>query len=772
MFSFSHLKSFINYLLKNKQYTLITLVGFGISLMFVVVLSLYVEKELSVDEFHKNKHRIYRLANDCHSMFSPPMAAMLTETFPQFEASTRIYSYEGIVDAGTDTKVQAKLLLVDSTFFRMFSFHLANGNPTEALRSTTSMVLGQKLAHKLFSESAPIGSTISCDGVDYVLNGIMDDFPDNTIFAEYDGVVNFTSLERLWENEEILSSFDNNSFGIFVMARDNSDMTQLAERTLKLFHDEDLWLYTMGYAKTVVYEPLPDVYFSKNGSYTIKTGNMQTILILMAVAILVLVLSIINYINLTIAQSGFRSKAIAIRKLSGSTRLNLVGQMVFESVILCTASLGIGLLFALFAEPLFNKILEGNIDIAKQFSGLHWLVSIGSIVIIGFVSGILPALHITSINPIDIVKGSLAFKTKTRYSKVLIGFQIAIVIALLGGTIAIHNQFSFMKNYDMGFRQSNMLILDNRLNENQRQTFRAEARRIPGVIDVAYVAGTPLDGGNNMSFSHNGKSVGFQIFEVDSAFLEMMQFKIMPTGAAFEKNGVYINRAAVATMELDSLPLQCPFYDKQLTVLGVVQDFSYRDLYTPIGPTIIKYRNNNSPWQIAIGLQPEITSATITQLEELYDKISDGLPFEYTSMGETIEQWMAKERRTSGIMFYFSILSVVISIMGIYAMSIYYIQQKRKEIAIRKINGAKIPEVVRLLGSIYLKITLVAFVIITPVTIYVVNIWMQQFPYRANLPWFAFLLAGILTLGVSLLTVVGQLWRAAHQNPVYSLRYE
>lgn len=772
MYTLNHFKSFANHLLKNKSYTIITVLGFSISIMFVIMLSLHIERELSVDAFHTKKDRIYRLANDSYSVFSPPMAGMLVDDFPQFEASTRTYSYSGILSAREEVKLSGELLLADSTFFRMFSYPLIKGNAAKVLSTGNGIVLTEEMAYKLLGENIELGTAISCDGETFVLQGIMKNFPANTIFADYEAVANFTSLEKLWGNQGLMSNFDNNSFGIFLLAAPNANLSGLSEKTLKLFHSSEIWLYTGGYANTVVYEPLEDVYFSKLGSWGLKMGDRQLILILVGVTILILILSIVNYINLTIAQAGFRSKEVAIRKLNGSSRLNLIFQLLGESVILCLVAFGLAFLLANLTESSFNQLLSASIDIHNQFQFYHWGIGILLMVIIGAISGIIPALYITRINPIQIINGTFRLKTKAHYSKVLIGFQLIIVIVLLSGTVSIFRQFKYMQQYNLGFNHTNIIFLDNQLDKSQLGNFRQEAERIPGVSAVAYVAGTPIDGGNNNSFNYKGKSVGFQTFVVDTAFMQMMNFRITPTGAAFDKNGVYINQAAIRTLELDSLPLKCPFYSEELDVLGVTDNFVYRSLYTNIGPTLIRIRRNEYPHQIVISINASTSAQTYSQLGGLYKQMTNGIPFEYESMDGAVNQWFEKEKTTSRIMFYFSLLSIIISIMGIYAMSLYFIQQKHKEIAMRKIVGANVNQVVALLSSTYVKIVIISFLIAAPLAIYGVTQWLEQFPYRTDIAYWVFGLAGFVTLLIAVLTVASQVWYAARQNPVNSLKYE
>jgi putative ABC transport system permease protein len=273
MFTFNHFKSFANHLWNNKRYTIITVLGFSMSIMFVILLSLHIERELSVDAFHTRKDRIYRLSNDNHSVFSPPMAGLLVDHFPQFEAFTRIYPYSGIISATEDVKLSGEVLLADSSFFRMFSYPLVKGDAKSVLNTPNAIVITEALAYRLLGEDAELGATILCDDETFVLQGIMKDFPENTIFANYEAVANFTSLEMLWDSQGLLSSFDNNSFGIFLLAAPNADLSGLDDKTLEFFHSSKIWLYTQGYANTVVYEPLENVYFSKLGSYGLKAGD-------------------------------------------------------------------------------------------------------------------------------------------------------------------------------------------------------------------------------------------------------------------------------------------------------------------------------------------------------------------------------------------------------------------------------------------------------------------------------------------------------------------
>ena len=763
---------FIKYLTQNKVYTLITIFGFSVSLMFVILLSFYTKQEYSNDAFHVNKDRIYRLAHDSYSGFAPPTGQLLMDKFPEMEAFTRVFKSDGSASVKTDDKQKIDYLLVDSTFFKMFSFHLAAGNPENALMRN-SIVLSKSYAFKLFGRMPELGEVVQINGrVDYKLGGIMDDMPPNTHFQKVDALVDFPSLAVQWSSPQLMSTYDNNSFGLYVMAKKNANLTAKAPDILKLFNDVN-WMYKKKYAQEVVFEPLQDVYFSSSYSPGIKQNSKILLKVLSAIITLILFLSILNYINLTVAQSGTRSKEIAIKKLMGSKKQEIVIQSICESILLTLFSFVIAFILCFLTEPVFNYLLNTNLQLRNSLSWQFIGLSVSAAIVLGIFSGLIPALTISNFNPLEVVKGAFRMKIKASYSKALIAFQYLIIVVLVISTLFIVKQTKYLRNLDLGFRQDNILSITNTISNEQKETFKSILEAIPGVEHVCYVCGNPVDGGNNNSFDYQGKSMSFQTFIVDTTFFRMMGMKMKLTGTAFSQNAVLLNETAFKEMELPENPTSVKIYGKEAPVYGIVKDFHFKNLREKVGPAYFQLMQPKTyAWSILVKISDSNTLRTVEKIKTEYHKFTHGLPLEMRFFDEAINRWYAQEERLGKILKYFTVLTIIISIMGLFGMSLYYSQQKTKEIGIRKVNGAKISEVLIMLNEDFVRWVMIAFIMACPIAYYAMNRWLQNFAYKTELSWWVFVLSGLLALGIALLTVSWQSWKAATRNPVEALRYE
>lgn len=765
------LKMFYKYLAKNRLYTFVTISGFAVSLMFVFLLSVYIKQELSVDQFHINKDRIYRLSRDNGASFAPPIGDLIKNQFPEVETFTRIFKNDGNAMFQDKKIKKIEFLMADSSFFSMFSFPLKEGDSKMVLALKNSAVLSSSFSRKIFGNENPLGKTFSIDKLSFIISGIYEEFPENTHLVKVDAILNFNVLADLWGWKELLTTNDNSSFGLYFLARKGTNLPSKAPQILEQFK-KDYWLFSNKFSKTLRFEPLTEVYFSKESSPAIKQNSRTSIFIFGAIAFLILIIAIINYINLTVAQAGFRSKETAIRKLMGSTKGALLWQHIIESIFLSSFSALLALYLAFLTEPFFNTQLDCHLNLSKQFGFSFILTMIVVVFSTGLISGIIPAIVVNRFNPIDVVKGDLTRKTKTTYSKILIAFQYGIAIILLICSWTITRQSKFMQNFDTGFNKENLFWMENTITANQKTAFRNLLKTIPGVIDVSYCRGTPLDGGNNQSFNYKDKPVSFQEFVVDSIYFNLMGMKVTRTEAAFSKNGVWLNREAVKSLELGDSSISFRYYNNELPVLGVINDFNFRSLHTKIGPLIVRQLGESDvPWKIIVKLNGANPVAA-KRIREEQASFTGGTPMNSGFVDETINQFYVKEAKRSKLIQAFTMLSILISSMGVFAMALYYIQQKVKEIGIRKINGARVIEVMTMLNKDFIKWVAIAFVIACPVALYIMHRWLQNFAYKTGLSWWIFVLSGLLALLIALLTVSLQSWRAATRNPVEALRYE
>ncbi|MDW5298896.1 MAG: FtsX-like permease family protein [Sedimentibacter sp.] len=769
LFSF---KIFYTFLKRNPLYSFITVSGFAVSLMFVMLLSLYVRQELSIDDFHVNKNRIYRLTRDNGAFFGPPIGELLKGQFPQIESYTRTYqnSWNAVFQDRKQEKI--KTMLVDSSFFSIFSFDLIIGDPLQVLRTKNSAVLSYSYSRKIFGNDNPIGKTFTIDSINFIISGIFKDIPQNTHFEQCDAIINFIILADLWGWKELLTTNENSSFGLYFLAKSGTDLPAKESEILEQFK-KNYWIFSSGFSKSIQFEALKDVYFSKEYSPAIKQNSLTAMIIYSAISLLILIISIINYVNLTVAQIGFRIREVVIKRLLGSSKKTLLFQHIIESILLSFGAALIGICLAFWAEPFFNSQYGINLNLIKQFDFSLILIIICVISIVGIISGLFPALVISKLNLIDVIKGTITRKTKSTYSKILITFQYTVTYILIFCTWVVCLQSSFLVNYYPGFNKSDLFWMENTITANQKAVFRDMLKSIPGVIDVSYCRGTPIDGGNNMSFTIDGKPISFQEFKVDSVYFSLNGIDVTETSAAFSKQGIWLNTTAINMLNLNMNPPFFRIFDYDVPVLGIVSDFNFRPLYQKIGPIIIKQLNEkDTPWSILVKIDNKNPLETIDKIRERQASFTSGKPMESGFVSESMAKWYLKEKRLSQIISSFTLLSIIFSTMGIFGMALYYVQQKEKEIGIRKIFGANILEIIVKLNLNFIHWIIVAFVIACPISIIILKKWLQNFAYRINLPWWVFVSTGIIVLGITLLTISLQSWKTSSKNPIESLRYE
>lgn len=766
------IKSYLRHLLKNKLYTVVTVLGFAISLTFILLLSVYIGNEESVDDFHINKERIYRLENESVD-FSPPIATDLKNSIPEIEDFTRVLEGDGRIMISDGQKLKINYLGVDASFFNIFSFPLLKGRSEEVLQTAYSIVLSKSMALKLFGSIDVIGKSVFLNTKHkFMVTGIMEDLPENTHFTTQDAMINMKAYKSLWGFENIMEEYGFASISIYFLAKTNTDLPSNAPEILKKFK-KDYWLYTEGWATIVEFAPLKELYFSSKVGNGTKSNSKTLITILSVIVLLILLLAVGNYVNLTIAQSTFRGKEVAIKKLLGGSKRLLFLQFIRESIFLCLTAVVLALLLAKLIEPVFDSLLNTKLNLNEKVSLINLALLIGIFGLVGLLSGILPAIRIAAFRPIEVVKGTFRTKVKGIYGKAFITFQYTVTIALLVCSWIILKQTHFLRNQDLGFEKDNIVHLEYLGTMDQKNAIKNALLQIPGVQNVSLTWQSPLSGGSNQTFDYNGKSVSFQEFSVDSSFFNVFNIKVKPTEVAYSERGVYLNGTAVRELELDNNPVSFKMGEEEKPILGIVNNFNFKELRDKIGPLMLRQQLDDSYAEdIFIKVIGANILDTADKVKATYARLIDNAEFDLTFVDDTINKWYEKDERTGRIIAYFTLLSFIISAMGILAMSTFYMQQRKKEISIRKVNGATIGEILKLLNEDFVKLVGLAFIIAVPISWYAMNVWLEGFAYKTTLSWWVFILAGFTALVMALLTVSWQSFKAATNNPVNALRDE
>ena len=774
------LRVYGKFLSRNKLYTFVSVSGFSISLMFVITLGLYVKDQLSVDSFQENKDRIFLMTHDGHPNFGNTVGSYVLENFPEAEAFVRVYGTPVDVGKKGSQKVKAKALFADSTFFNVFTFPLIEGDPSTVLQSRRAVVLTESFCNSYYPDKNPIGATLVFNDHEYTVTGIMKDMPGNSIFISADFVVNYIGgLTDLWGDEPVLESSANWGFTTFLLAKEGADLRAKTPMMLEMFK-KDFWFYEYGFTSDLQLYPLQEAYFKISTIrewWGIKGNNLTLVSVYAGIAALILIIALLNYINLTIAQVGFRGKEAATKKLMGCSRKRLIWQFFGESLIMAASTFAIGILLAFVTEPFFKNVLNTQSNLSDQFTVPVILAMVLFVVFIAVVAGAFPALLMSSFKPIEVVKGAFSRKVKTNYSKVLIVFQYTIAIVLLICSFFVKKQYDYMMNYDMGYNRDGILEMPYVLKTaEEKEGLKAKLYSIPGVELVSFSIGTPMNNYYNNSFERDGRQFSFQVFLVDPAFFEVYGISVVePTGVTPTKETQWVNRAAYQALEPDPVTYMANFgWDRNWQIAGILSDFQLGSLLHE--ERLIRMEtleDSGIPMQISVKLASGSDYfKTARLIEKTYSDYSGGELVEATFVDEQLQQEYKKEEKTSAIMAAFSILTIVIMIMGVFAMSMYMIRQKRKEISLRKVNGASIGQVLLMLNVESLKRVLIAFVVAAPIAYYASNKWLESYPYRISLDWWVFAQAGLIVLFLTLLSVSWMTWRAARANPIDFLRAE
>ena len=764
-------RAFLNFLGRNKLYTAINIFGFSISLMFVILLVTYTRQEYAVDQFHSNKERIFRLCDETDACFAPLIGRDLKARYPEIETYVRLFETDEVATTG-ERHLKAKILLSDPDFFRMFSFRLAEGDTAQVLRSKNGALLSESFARNLFPEGDYLDKTVTIKGESVPVTGILRPF-GNSQFVTPDVMLSFEEWAPLvygWDGV-LKRGYASASFPLYLMLKPHADLS--AKMPDMLSHLKTYyWPYKDDHTRELTIKPLAEVYLSNPlyASELIRIGSKTLINTFFSVAMLILLFAVINYINLSTAQSESRAREMAVRRLLGCSRKALFTRLIVESVLLCILSLLIALLLAGIAEPIFNRILQTHISVSNLFSASNLGIGVVAIILLGLLTGVIPASVITRARPIDVVRGSFRHKTKMVYNKILIGFQYLITIVLLGCTLTMSRQIDMMLHADLGFDTANKLYLSiPDLNPGQSAGLKNQLLQIAGVENVALVRGVPMLGSNNTSDTWHDRPISIQRFEGDSSYLKIMGFRILRDNRTDDRKAIWLNETAMQAMELPDSASYCEYF--KCPIAGIVQDFRYRDLTHPAEPCIIEHMQDNYwPWACIIQLTNLDSPVTLRTIERVYREYTGGMPCEYKTYDEVMHQQYAAQQRMSDILFGFTLVAILISALGILAMATYFIRQRSMEIAVRKVFGSTNREVLQRLVLHFVRYVLAAFVIAVPVIWYLMHDWLSQYVLRIPLSWTIFALAGLTALAIAVATVFGQSWRAANSNPVDAIK--
>lgn len=777
-----NLKSFIKFLGRNKTYTAIDLFGLSVSLMFVILIATYVVTELSTDRYHEKADRILVLTDGQYVGSAYQIGYRLEERYPEIEkvchVITRVFDKTPLQK--DDQNMTANLMLADTTFFDFFSFPLVRGTKDDALAAKNYAVVSESFANRYFGDEDPMGKPIRInDQLTLTVNGVMRDIR-NSVIPYQDILFRIDNIHILTGEEGMYGNY--NSYGatnVFVMEREGADIAARSA-DIREYFATFLRSYEQDKSKDIYFVPLKKLYFweqnSPWGVYTIERGNWQFVMILMSVGLLILIFAIINYVNLTVAQTGFRAKEMATRRLLGSSRKELFSRLIVESTLMTTFSFLLGMLLAFFFAPYAGNLLERKIDLLNMITPLNGMIVILLILLTGFISGLLPAIVISNAKPIEVVRGTFRKQTKMVFSKFFIIFQNTITICLIAASLTMYLQVKHMIKAPLGYKTTNIIDINGtELPDDQTCfTLMNELKQLACVSQVGAGLGTPFSMGMNYTAHYDGgKSISFQMIRCDKSFADILDFQFLRDNHVANSTKYFLTESAMRALEMkedaDNVNLS---HWGTYPLAGVIKDFQLRNILQQNSPMIVIIKENpkelDKPWNILV----EVTGDPYAARQEVaatFKKLV-GMDFTGRFMDEQIEESFTVQTRTLLIITIFAAIAILISLLGLLAMSTYFIQQRSSEIAVRKVFGSTNAQILQRLVKAFLTYVVIAFVIAIPLIWHFVNGWLSDYSYRITLSPWIYAVAGLFCLIISFITVFTQSYQAAITNPVENIK--
>ena len=768
--------------------------GLAVGITACFLIYLYVHFERSYDAFNTKADRIYRVISDIKTpsdvlnWSSTPGAAVINmqRDFPEVESAVRISGQSFLVKKGNEKFQEDNTIMADSTLFDIFDFPLIYGDKHTALNQPMSIVLSQTTAKKYFGNTNPVGQTVLLTGaaINATITGVMKDIPENSQIKA-DMVVSFSSQKQIY-GQSLDSVWTGFNMVSFILLKPHTDATLLASK-FPAFVESHVGKELKDQQMSVAFllEPLRRVYLysTRDGS---KTGNINNVYIFSIVAVFILLIACINFVNLTTARSAERAKEVGIRKVAGAGRFQLARQFIAESVIISFIAFIISLLMCLALLPLFNQLAGKVVSTPVFYHPMYILSLLCLSVMIGIIAGLYPAFVLSSFRPVVVLKGRFSDSARgmiLRKGLVIIQFTISIILII--GTVVVYTQLNYMRSQDLGFNKDQTVVIDTNGDKN-KEVFKQSLSTLPGVLSTTFSSSVP-GSGNGAAYSKledphgEMKVTSPDIYFVDFDYIKQFKIKLI-AGRDFSEQfatdttqAMVINEATAKLMGYASpkqaLGKKFDQWGRQGKIIGVVKDFHYQALQEPIRPLTMRIEPGGYQL-ISIKVAAKNLPATVKNIESKWNEIIPNRPFAYTFLDETFDKQYRSEDRFGNLFFYFAILAIFISCMGLLGLASYSTIQRTKEIGVRKVLGASVTDIVNLLSKDFLKLVLIAFVIAAPVAWFFMSKWLRDFAYRASLTWWMFLFAGIAAVIIAFGTISFQAIKAAIANPVKSLRTE
>jgi putative ABC transport system permease protein len=822
----NYLKIAFRSLRKSKGFTALNVIGLAAGLAVCLLIVLYVTDELGYDRYNVKADRIYRVDEDAYinntrfvaattsKFFGPALVA----SYPKIQQMVRFRNPGDLfVRKGNDQVLDHHFTFADSTIFKVFTLPMIAGDPNTALNNPHSIVIDESAARRYFNSTDVIGRTleVGSDNTPLKITGVIRDMPEQSQF-------HFSFIRPIRESHTFNDLSDNDwlssNYYTYILVQPGTTQAEAQKyvdevvnlhvgRALQeMFHVSVTDLGKAGNHFRYPIVPLTDVHLYSNKSYELEANsNIQFVYIFFIIAVLILLIACVNFMNLSTARSANRAKEVGIRKVAGSTKGHLILQFLIESILLSLFALVLALGMAVLLLPVFNQLAGKSLHPDVLFSGRFLPILILLVLLVGCLAGSYPAFYLSSFKPIDVLKGKMAAGFRSSWLRSsLVVFQFFISIGLIVSTLVIYRQLHYIRNKEVGFNRDQVLVIHDTwsLGRDGMTNLRKSLLTLAGVTDATVTSDMPTAGGDQYrqpgwfrDASLDARKVTFMTtLQVDDHYVPTLGMQ-MVKGRNFDlaqfptdSTAVLLNEAAVANLGVKD-PLNLIIYNRAdevkanqadqtnhfkplaFHVIGVVKDFNYNSMHDKIHPLIMVVNNFN--WgSMAVRFHTNDAFSLVRQVESKFHAAKQGLPFSYTFMDNDFDQLYHAEQQTGQIFITFAVFAILIACLGLFGLVTYAAEQRTKEIGIRKVLGARVTSIVGLLSKDFTILVGIAALIAFPAAWWAMYKWLETFAYRTEISWWIFLVAGAVALAIALLTVSIQTIRAALANPVKSLRSE
>jgi putative ABC transport system permease protein len=794
---------------KQRGYILLNVIGLAIGLTSFLFITLYVIHELSYDRFHKNYENIYTvkvvgqmsggILNQ--AVTAAPMAKAMKNDYPEVQATTRVTQMGAwLIRYGENRFNEDNVLFADSSFFSVFDFKLLRGDPKTALERPKSLILTEEYAKKYFGNENPMGQrmTVEADTNLYTVTGVIQNIPDNS-HIKFDILASLSSYPRNANNQQWVS---HNMF-TYIVVKGGTNIQLLQEKFQGMIAKyvgpqlkqilgitiEDFQKAGNQFSYVIV--PLKDIHLKGATQYNLEPmGSLTTVYIFSIIALLVLIIAVINYVNLATAKSAGRAKEVGVRKVAGANKFGLISQFLGESLLITVAAMILAVVIVYTLTPAFSSLVGKTMSFALLDSWKGIVSLLGLILIVGVSAGFYPAFVLASFNPVEVLKGTLnPGSMSKRLRGILVVFQFSVSIVIIIGSIIVYNQLNFITKKDLGFKKENMIVV-RRPDAffQQLESFRQQVLQIPGVEQVGFSRSVPGTNFNNNAFFKDEdpekntfllQQAGVSIDYPQTLGVQLVAGRFFSREYGTDSAAVLINEAAVKSLgykdPIGKIILQPrgPQQFAKFKIIGVMKDFNITSMHKKIDPVVFTIMGVGGGDQYAtIRLTGNEVPSTIKAIEQKWGTFTTRQPFQYDFFTDTWEHLYSAESKTGKIFIYFSVLAIFIACLGLLGLITFITNKRTREIGIRKTYGASIGLVLGLLSREVVTLILISSIIAYPIAFFGSRYWLESFAEKVNINPLIFILATIVALVIGWLSISYQTIRAANYNPAKALRIE